>query len=148
MVTLLENTFLSNPKFTIRCNVFHVRCSTHVLNLIVEDGLGHAKRVVENVCESIKYVKGSTSRIKNFRTSLSHVGILDKRCLNLDKQTRENSTYLMLISTKEVKYAFNHLKAIDENYEWCPFMTNWKNYDEIEGLLEVFYQIANVFSIS
>lgn len=45
----------------------------------------------------------------------------------------------MLRSAKEVKYASSsHLKGIDENYKWCP-IEDWKNYEEIESLLEVFY---------
>lgn len=50
----------------------------------LEARLGHVKGVIENVCESIKYVIGYTSRMKDFETSLAHVDILDKRCLNLE----------------------------------------------------------------
>lgn len=50
-VIILKGNFLFNPKFTIRNNVFHVRCWPHVLNLIVQVGLGHVKRVIKNVHE-------------------------------------------------------------------------------------------------
>lgn len=114
----------------------------------LEARLGHVKGVIENVCESIKYVIGSTSRMKDFETSLAHVDILDKRCLNFEMYTHWNSIYFILRSAKEVKHVFNYLERIDKNYKWCPSKTNLKNYDEIEGLLEMFYQATNIFSMS
>ncbi|CAN7043041.1 unnamed protein product, partial [Brassica rapa subsp. trilocularis] len=41
---------------------FHVRCSAHILNLIVQDGLAVLSGALDKIRESVKYVKGSQSR--------------------------------------------------------------------------------------
>lgn len=58
--------------------------------------------------------------MKDFKTSLVHVGHLGKIDLNLDVHTHWNSIYLISRSIKEVKHAFNYFNRIYENYKWCP----------------------------
>jgi len=38
---------------------FHVRCSTHILNLIVQDGLAVIGGALQKIRESVKFVRGS-----------------------------------------------------------------------------------------
>lgn len=45
---------------------FHLRCCAHILNLMVQDGLKQVDESVRKVRESIKYVKGSQVKNKNF----------------------------------------------------------------------------------
>jgi hypothetical protein len=51
--------------------LFHVRCGAQVLNLIVQDGLSVMKGSIDNIRDSVKYVKSSQSREELFEDSSS-----------------------------------------------------------------------------
>ncbi|KAH7688738.1 Tam3-transposase (Ac family) protein [Dioscorea alata] len=83
-------------------NFFHIRCSAHILNLIVQEGLKVAHVPLHKIRESVKYVKGSESRMKKFEECVGAVGNIDTSIgLRLDVSTRWNSTYLMLDSNRK-----------------------------------------------
>ena len=52
----------------LHCNgdLFHVRCAAHVLNVIVKNYLEVIDGVINDIRESVKYIKGSTSTKKKF----------------------------------------------------------------------------------
>ena len=78
---------------------FHVRCSAHILNLIVQDGLAVLSGALDKIRESVKYVKGSQSREIMFQNCVETVGTraeVAQAGLILDVTTRWNSTHLML----------------------------------------------------
>ncbi|CAN6899132.1 unnamed protein product, partial [Brassica oleracea] len=52
----LQNNLVCSGEF------FHVRCSAHILNLIMQDGLAVLSGALDKIRESVKYVKGSQSR--------------------------------------------------------------------------------------
>lgn len=68
---------------------FHVRCSAHILNLIVQEGLKVATVALNKIRESVKYVKGSETRMKKFQECVRAVGNIDNSIgLRLDVCTR------------------------------------------------------------
>ncbi|KAI5663970.1 hypothetical protein M9H77_23293 [Catharanthus roseus] len=128
-------------------DLFHVRCSAHILNLIVQDGLAVLGDVILKIRKTCKYLKKSTYASQKFEYALQQCKLKSKKKVALDVQTRWNSTYLMLESALPVKEAFNHLAQIDRNYKFCPSDDEWKVADVIHGCLKIFYDCTNHFSV-
>ena len=103
---LLQENLLA--KYMLHCNgdLFHVRCATHVLNLIVKDGLEVIDGVITDIRESVKYIKGSTSRKEKFEEIIVEMGIDCGSRSTLDVPTRWNSICDMLESALPFREAF------------------------------------------
>ncbi|KAL6553826.1 hypothetical protein OROMI_019499 [Orobanche minor] len=63
---------------------FFIRCAAHVLNLIVKDGLKVIDGCIQKIRESVKYVKWSEARKRNFNISVQNAGINESKALWLD----------------------------------------------------------------
>ncbi|XP_062104275.1 zinc finger BED domain-containing protein RICESLEEPER 2-like [Humulus lupulus] len=108
---------LLNKDNTIPLNgeMFHMRCSAHILNLIVTDGLKELNDAISSIQNAVRYVRSSPARLKRFKESCKDTNIESKALLCLDVVTRWNSTYLMLESAIKFKKAFENLEA-DASY--------------------------------
>ncbi|XP_073017748.1 zinc finger BED domain-containing protein RICESLEEPER 2-like [Primulina eburnea] len=126
---------------------FHIRCSAHILNLIVQEGLKIASVALNKIRKSIKYVKGSECMMRKFEECVRAVCNIDSGIgLRSDVPTRWNSTYLMLDSAIEHKKAFSSLQLNDNNYKYGPSIEEWKTREKICGFLEPFYDTNNLIS--
>ena len=67
----LQNGLLCDGDF------FHVRCCAHILNLIVQEALKVAKEALYKIRESVKYVKASEGRLKQFHKCAEEVHLDD-----------------------------------------------------------------------
>ena len=47
----------------------HMRCSVHILNLIVSDGLKEIDQSIRKIRATCKFVKSSPSRFASFKSS-------------------------------------------------------------------------------
>lgn len=122
---------------------FHVRCCAHILNLIVQDGLGVITGALAKIRETVKYLKGSKSR----RIALGECVEGDGEVLlSLDVQHRWNSTYLMLEKALKYERALNRFKVADKNYKHCPSAQDWKRAKLIHEILMPFYKITTLMS--
>ena len=72
---------------------FHVRCGAYILNLIVQEGLKVIDDSVIKIRETMKYLKGSESRMCKFDECAKIVGMKRTKGLRLDVCTRWNATY-------------------------------------------------------
>ena len=94
----------------------HVRCCAHILNLIVGDGLKELDDSIVKVCNAVKYVKSSPSRLTTFKKCVKKEKIESKCLLCLEVRTRWNSTYLMLDTAGKFDKAFDIMEEDDPNY--------------------------------
>jgi len=135
-----SNGLLCNGKF------LHVRCSAHILNLIVKAGLELATSLIENIRESVKFVKASESRKDSFAICVDSAGITSGAGLSLDVSTRWNSTYEMLARALKFREAFAILNLYERGYKWLPSEEEWERGVKICDLLKPFNTISTYFS--
>lgn len=104
------------------CNgdFFHIRCANHILNLIVKAGLKTIENTVFNIRESIKYVKGSESRMVKFVECIKNLGLKLNGKVCQDVSTLWNYTYLMLDSAIPYRRVFSGFRILDNDFKCCP----------------------------
>jgi hypothetical protein len=127
-------------------DVFHVRCATHVINLIAKDGLRESDGAIHSIRESVRYIKGSPSRWEKFEEIVRDLRIKCRKCPSLDVATRWNSTCDMLESALPFKDAFLELAQLDSNYIYCPSTKDWKRAAVVCKLLMVFRKATKTVS--
>lgn len=88
----------------------HMRCSAHILNLIVRDGLAHVRQSIIAIRNAVKYVRSSGPRLKSFELRVE-TGKISRGSLSMDCTTRWNSTYLMLTAAIKLRVAFEKMLA-------------------------------------
>ncbi|XP_027170843.1 zinc finger BED domain-containing protein RICESLEEPER 2-like [Coffea eugenioides] len=111
----LRKDFSLKKRLSIGGKIFHVRCCAHILNLLVQDGLGQLGGVIDVVREGIKYLNNSESRLLEFAKIKKKLQ-LPSRKLILDCPTRWNSTYLMLVSSLEFKDVFQDMQTLTPDF--------------------------------
>ncbi|KAJ3684842.1 hypothetical protein LUZ61_014006 [Rhynchospora tenuis] len=126
-------------------NIFHQRCACHVLNLIVQDGLGVLTDQIANVREAMKYIRNSQSRMEKFNLAISQAKAPKKKPA-WDVPTRWNSTFLMLQLALELKDAIIRYDTLDPDFEYCPTDDVWDNVHILVEHLRVFYEATNKLS--
>ncbi|KAK2445519.1 zinc finger BED domain-containing protein RICESLEEPER [Trifolium repens] len=138
----LQDALLCKGKY------FHVRCCAHILNLIVQDGLKAAGDALHKIRESVKYVKASEGRLREFRKCIQevHLDNVEGGFLRLDVCTRWNATYMMLESAIRYRPAFISLSDNDKNYTICPSTEEWERAQTICNILAPFYNITCLIS--
>ena len=109
-------------QFSPRCKVLnneflHIRCSAHILNLVVQDGLKEHNESVIKIRNAVRHVRSSPARLDAFKKCVEHVKISNKSLLCLDVETGWNSTYLMLDTAKKFEATFVRLQYHDAKYK-------------------------------
>ncbi|CAN1220686.1 Putative AC transposase [Linum grandiflorum] len=103
----------------------HMRCSAHILNLIVKDWLVVVKDGIETIRDSVAYWLATPKRLEFFQETCKQLRVPCERRLVLDCPTRWNSTFLMLVTAIPYKEVFNRLKQCDPQYDSLPSIEHW-----------------------
>ena len=94
----------------------HVRCSAHILNLIVREGLVEMDETIVKVRKSVRYARSSPQRQSTYKLCVEKEKVDFKRHLCLDVPTRWKYTYIMLEKAEKYQKAFERLEEEDPNY--------------------------------
>ncbi|KNA22522.1 hypothetical protein SOVF_033200, partial [Spinacia oleracea] len=91
----------------------HMRCSAHILNLVVQDGLDVIKSDIEKVRECVSFWMSTPKRIEKFEEACRFLNLPNSKRMVLDCKTRWNSIYLMLRTVYPYKEVFTRLKRLN-----------------------------------
>lgn len=120
MVKHLRSWLCDKSLLSLGGEMFHVRCSAHILNLVVQDGLKVIGGLLVKIRDTVRYLSRSPYGKQKFDTACNQVKVRCKKKVPMDVQNRWNSTYLMLETALEMQEAFNRLEQIDRNYKHNP----------------------------
>ncbi|KAF8052642.1 hypothetical protein N665_1526s0007 [Sinapis alba] len=136
----------------------HFRCATHILNLIVKEGLLEIESSVNDIRNAIYFVRSSTQRQISFERHVESRRV-QRGSLLLDVRTRWNSTYLMLEQALKFKAAFEKMEAEDKPYNdyfteivdgrkrvGPPSREDWEEVERLVQFLIIFYKATLVLS--
>ena len=141
----------SDQAFVLDGEVLHMRCSAHIINLIVRDGMAEIDQNVVSIRNAISYVRSHTNRLRSFELKVDS-GKITRGSLPLDVKTRWNSTYLMLTTALKFKVAFDKMEAEDKLYNdhfsefengekriGPPQLRDWNSVEKLCRFLLIFY---------
>jgi hypothetical protein len=94
-------------KLILEGKLLHMRCATHILNLIVKDGLEVIQPAIAKIRDSIAFWTATPKRIEKFEEIARYVRVHIEHKLALDCKTRWNSTYKMLTIAFPYEALFN-----------------------------------------
>ncbi|KAI5435995.1 hypothetical protein KIW84_022429 [Lathyrus oleraceus] len=133
---------------------FHMRCSAHILNLVVNEGLKDKHLSVTSVKDAVRFVKSSPHRAAKFNECIEFAGITCKKLVCLDVSTRRNATYLMLEVAEKFQLAFEKLEDEESSYREFFGKGNPPSNDDrdiaraFSAFLKLFYEATKTFSTS
>ncbi|XP_057803483.1 zinc finger BED domain-containing protein RICESLEEPER 2-like [Salvia miltiorrhiza] len=134
-IRIAKETFSRSRKLPLEGQLFYVRCTAHILNLVVQDGLLAIKKIIEDVKNSVRFINQSESRLNKFSDVVHHLGISVKRLI-IDCPTRWNSTYEMLLEAYRVRDAFPIFQQREPSYRCCPSILDWMKVKDVVDILE------------
>ncbi|XP_050897975.1 zinc finger BED domain-containing protein RICESLEEPER 2 [Lathyrus oleraceus] len=133
---------------------FHMRCSAHILNLVVNEGLKDKHLSVTSVRDAVRFVKSSPHRAAKFKECIEFAGITCKKLVCLDVSTRWNAAYLMLEVAEKFQLAFEKLEDEESSYREFfgkgnpPSNDDWDIARAFSAFLKLFYEATKTFSTS
>uniref|UniRef100_A0A803PST2 Zinc finger BED domain-containing protein RICESLEEPER 2-like n=1 Tax=Cannabis sativa TaxID=3483 RepID=A0A803PST2_CANSA len=139
----------------LRGEHMHLRCASHILNLIVQDGLKEYDESISKIRDVVRYVKSSTARMQKLKECAEQAKITCKKSVSLDVPTRWNSTYLMLEAAEKYQKAFERMEMHDVGYvkefctseeKACPNESDWDSARLFIKFLKIFYDSTLRFS--
>ncbi|CAN0872431.1 Putative AC transposase [Linum grandiflorum] len=127
-------------------SLLQMRCSAHILNLIVKDGLDIIKGVIEKIRDIVSYWTATPKRVEFFEECAKQRNVDVGRKLALDCPTRWNSTFKMLESALPYKDVLSRLSMRESSYSSLPSSDDWMFVSMICKNLEIFKTISERFS--
>ncbi|KAI3927198.1 hypothetical protein MKW92_013536 [Papaver armeniacum] len=126
--------------------LFQVRCSAHLIAIIVDFGMKEIKEEIQKVRNSVKFIRDSPQRQRKFEEVCLQVNAPKKKLVQ-DVDTRWNSTYTMLETALSFREAFERYGKFEPDFlKVAPGEEDWNNASSLSICLKVFYDITVLFS--
>nr|XP_043633307.1 zinc finger BED domain-containing protein RICESLEEPER 2-like [Erigeron canadensis] len=136
---------LSKEHLVLEGKLLHMRCATHILNLIVRYGLDVIGDAIEKIRDNVYYWKVTPKRSEEFEKMAHKVlKVSSTKKLILDCRTKWNSTYMMLDVALGYKDVFPSMKLKDKKYVCKPGDEDWKLAQVICDKLKTFYEVCKL----
>ena len=150
-VAHLKKKISKRNGFVLDGEFFHMRCSAHILNLIVRDGIEEVKDSICRIRGAVRYIRSSSQRAQQFKTCCEQESITCKSSLCLDVPTRWNYTYVMLESALKFQKAFERLDEIEPHFasdlkDGVPIERDWENARVLTKFLKHFFDATKRLS--
>ena len=146
MINILQER-LDSRSLLLHGKFLHVRCSAHILNLVVQDGLEVIGPGIERIRNCVLFWTSTPKRVEKFEDKARGLKIDCSRKLVLDCKTRWNSTYLMLVSALPYREVFSKLKIQNPRFKFIvPNDLDWELAETICDKLKVFHDVTELFS--
>ncbi|CAN0905968.1 Zinc finger BED domain-containing protein RICESLEEPER 2 [Linum grandiflorum] len=126
-------------------SLLQMRCSAHILNLIVKDGLDILKGGIERIRDSVSYWTTTPKRVEFFEECAKQRNVDIGRKLALDCPTRWNSTFKMLEPALPYKNVFSRLSVRESSYSSLSSSDDWMFVSMICKKFEIFKTISELF---
>jgi hypothetical protein len=118
----------------------HVRCSAHILNILVQDGMLVIHTAIRKLRELLKHIDSSLSRLQVFNSLANGMGLASKSGIYLDIPTRWNSTFKMLRDALKYKVVLNSYAP--KYHEPPPTEEEWKKATAVCEFLKAFEELT------
>ena len=146
MVDILQERLDSRSRL-LHGDFLHVRCTAHILNLVVQYGLEVIGSGIEMIRNCVLFWTSTPKRVEKFEDKARGLKIDCSRKLMLDCKTRWNSTYLMLASAFPYREVFSKLKTQNPRFKFVvPSDLDWELAEKICEKLKVFHDVTELFS--
>ncbi|WOH03849.1 hypothetical protein DCAR_0623249 [Daucus carota subsp. sativus] len=104
-----------NKKLLCGGKLLHVRCTAHIFNLMVQDGLSKIKHIIQDIRDSVNFLNILEARLNLFAEIVQQLQV-SHRMLILDCKTKWNSTFMMLSTTIKFKDVFPRYQEREPSY--------------------------------
>nr|CAN80659.1 hypothetical protein VITISV_014393 [Vitis vinifera] len=84
MINIILEKLSSSGSLLLNEKIFHMRCASHVLNLIVKEDLDVIRVEIEKFCESVAYWSATPSRVEKFEDAARQLRLPCNKKLCLD----------------------------------------------------------------
>jgi hypothetical protein len=122
----------------------HQRCATHIINLIMQNGLAVCKQWLDDLRTAVNFLNSSNQRIALVKEFCIARGMTPRK-FGLDMDVRWNSTYLMLEHLLPYKEVFTVF--INSNYGSELLKdTHWYIAEHMFKFLRIFYESTVILS--
>ncbi|GFZ21305.1 hypothetical protein Acr_29g0004670 [Actinidia rufa] len=142
---ILKYNFALKKKLPLDEKIFYVRCCAHIVNLLVQDGLGEIGDIVDGIREGVKYLAASAACLNQFSEITKQLELPSKRLI-LDCPTRWNSTYMMLSTALEFKVVIPRYQKRDLGFVYVPSLEDWVKVENVCQVLAILNEVTNIIS--